>query len=188
MARLANLRNPWMLGMAVTSVVSYRKWHSAVVGESVTQVWEGYAARVFISFGQLTPSDYTLRNGSPGRPHGIFELTNMSSLSGWRIILNGHQLASSESPEQRRERVLQRLAGSRLLSLEIEAKSRATILTFTRGLIIVTKNLPGSREQTPHWSLRISNDNWPPVVLLGTGYRWRDENRRLQLGRRADNP
>ena len=171
-----------MLCIAVASDVSHRKWHSPVVGQSVTGVWEGYAARLFISFGQLTPSDYTRRDGSPGRPHGKFELTNMSSLSGWRIILNGHQLASSESPERRRERAIQRLARKRLLSLEIEAKSQATILTFSRGHMIVTKTLAGSREQTPHWSLMISKHNWPPVVLLGTGYRWRMENRRLQLG------
>lgn len=169
--------------MAVASDVSYRKWHSPVVGKSVTQVWEGYAARLFISFGQLTLSDYTRRDGSPGRPHGKFELTNMSSLSGWKISLNHHELASSGSPERRRERALQGLAGKRLLSLEIDAKSLATILTFYRGCIIVTKSLAGSREQTPHWSLRISEHNWPPVVLMGTGYRWRMENRRLRLGR-----
>jgi hypothetical protein len=169
--------------MAVASDVSYRKWHSPVIGQSVTQVWQGYAARLFISFGQLTPSDYTRRDGSPGRPHGKFELTNMSSRSGWRIILNGHQLADSgSSSDKRRERALQRLAGKRLLSLEIEAISHATILRFSQGLVIVTKDLAGPREQTPHWSFRISNRNWPPVVLLGTEYRWRMENRRLRLG------
>jgi len=167
---------------AVASDVGYHKWHSPVVGQTVTQVWEGYASRLFICFGQLTPSDYRRRNGSPGRPHGKFELTNMSSLSGWTIFLNGHQSSSSESLGSRREKALQRLTGKRLLSLEIEASSQATILTFSRGLTLVTKNLPGSRERTPHWSLRISKYNWPPVALLGTGYRWRIENRRLQLG------
>jgi hypothetical protein len=89
---------------AVPSNVSYRKWHSPTVGQPVTQVWQGYAARLFISFGQLTPSDYTRRDGSPGRPHGKLELTNMSSLSGWRIILNGRRLADSESsPEKEGE-------------------------------------------------------------------------------------
>ena len=168
--------------MAVASDVSYRKCHSPVVGQPVTQIWEGYATRLFISFGQLTPSDYTRRDRSPGRPHGTFELTNMSNLSGWKVILNGRELASWESPERRRERALRRLEGKRLLSLEIEAVSHATVLRFSKGLIIVTKNLAGSREQTPHWSLRISNHNWPPVVLMGTGCRWRMENRRLQLG------
>jgi hypothetical protein len=161
--------------------VNYRKWHSPLIGQSVTQIREGYAARLFISFGQLTPSDYQRRDGSPGSPHGAFELTNMSSLSGWKIVLNGHKLASSESPERRRANALQRLEGKRLLSLEIEAVSKATVLRFSKGLMIVTKNLAGSREQTPHWSLRISKHNWPPVVLMGTGYRWRMENGRLEL-------
>jgi hypothetical protein len=173
----------WTGCIAIASGVDYRKWHSPVVGQTVTQVWEGFAARLFICFGKLTASDYTRRDGSPGRPHGKFELTNMSSLSGWTIVLNGHQMASSESPRSRRVKVLQRIAGKRLLSLEIKANALATILTFSRGLTLVTSNLAGSRERTPHWSLRISKYNWPPIVLLGTGYRWRNENWRLQHGR-----
>jgi hypothetical protein len=47
--------------------------------------------------------------------------------------------------------------------------------------MIITKDLAGPREESPHWKLRISEQNRPPVVLLGTGYRWRMENRRLQL-------
>ncbi len=55
----------------------YRYWHGPCVGLVVSQVWEGYAARLFLSFGQLTPANYTLSNGLPGTPHGELELTNM---------------------------------------------------------------------------------------------------------------
>jgi hypothetical protein len=30
-------------------------------------------------------------------------------------------------------------------------------------------------ERRPHWLL-LSEDNWPPVVLKGTSFRWRDKS------------
>ncbi len=54
--------------------LAYRNWHGLAVGQVVTQVWEGYASRLFISFGELTPSTYILPSGRPRRPHGEIEL------------------------------------------------------------------------------------------------------------------
>ena len=54
---------------------------------SVTQVWQGYAGRLFLSFGKLTAAGYTLRSGSAGKPRGELELTNMDSLSDWTLTL-----------------------------------------------------------------------------------------------------
>ena len=152
------------------------------MGQLVTQVWEGYWARLFISFGELTLAAYILPSGSPGRPHGKIELTNMSSESSWGLTLNERLLADWESRNRKREKALQRLLGNRLLSLEIDERSQSTLLKFSRGVAIMTANIPGSRELCPHWSMRIAEKDWPPVALMGTGYRWRLENRRLRLG------
>ena len=157
--------------------MAYRKWHRRVVGQVVTQVWEGYASRIFISFGELKPSTYVLRNGTPGRPHGRIELSNMLSQSGWVLTLNGFPLADWESPDRRRHKALQRLVGKRLLRVGIDERSPSTVLSFCRGIEITTGNTPCSRETRPHWSMRIEKNDWAPIALPGTAYRWRLENR-----------
>ena len=150
----------------------------------MTQVWQGYAARIFLSFGKLTPSDRVFRSGRRGRPHGAIELTNMMSESSWVLARNGHVLATSESCGRRREKALQRLLGQRLLLLHIDPRSRATVVRFSRGDALTTADMAGSRERGPHWVLRRSEHDWPPVALTGTAYRWREENRRLRMSRR----
>jgi hypothetical protein len=151
------------------------------VGQVVSQVWQGFAARLFISFGELTPSTYVLRSGRAGRPHGKFELTNMSSESSWLLTSNGRLLADGESLYRRRGKELQHLLGKRLLSLQIDARSQSTVLKFSGGLGLTTAAMPGSRERRPHWEVRMSEKDWPPVALLGTAYRWRLENRLRRL-------
>lgn len=140
-------------------------------------MWEGYASRLFISFGELTTSRYVLPSGAPGRPHGKIELSNMLSQSGWVLTLNRFLLADWESPDKRRHKALQRLVGKRLLTVEIDERSPSTVLGFSVGIAITTANMPGSREARPHWSMRIAAKDWPPVALPGTAYRWRLENR-----------
>jgi hypothetical protein len=150
------------------------------VGQVVTQVWEGYAARLFISFGELTPSSYVLPSGRSGRPHGDIELTNMLSETSWVLTLNGHWLADDDSHVNRRKKALQRLVGKRLLALHIDQPSQSTVVEFSRGITLTTAAMSGSREHRPHWLLRISEKVWRPVALMGTAYRWRSENRRLR--------
>ena len=144
-----------------------------MVGLTVSQVWQGYAARLFLSFGNLTPTTYARRNGTPGRPRGEFELTNVDSLSNWTILLNGQVLATSESRARTRENRLRRLVGRRLLSVQIDEGTRSTLLTFTKGLVLRTETMRNCRERRPHWLLRLSKKNWPPVILNGTSSRWR---------------
>jgi hypothetical protein len=131
-------------------------------------VWEGYASRLFISFGELTPSTYLLPSGAPGRPHGKIELSNMLSQSGWDLSLNGFPLADWESPDRRRHRALQRIVGKRLLAIEIDERSPSTVLKFSGGIAIATANMPGIREGRPHWCMRIAERDWPDIALLGT--------------------
>ena len=148
----------------------------------VTQIWEGYASRLFISFGALTPSTYVLPSGRPGRPHGRVELSNMLSESGWVLTLDRFPLADWESLDRRRHKALQRLVGKRLVALEIEERSRSTVLRFSGAIAIRTATMRGSREHGPHWSMRIGDNDWPPVALPGTAYRWHLENRILVFG------
>jgi hypothetical protein len=156
--------------------LAYRYWQGPVVGLAVTQVWQGYAARLFLSFGKLTAAGYTLRNGCAGRPHGELELTNMDSLSDWTLTLKDRVLATSESRGRVRESRLQRLLGRRLLSVQIDERDRSTILTFSRELMVKTTPMSNSAERRPHWLLRLSKDNWPPVILNGTSSRWRGKS------------
>lgn len=143
---------------------------------TVSQVWQGYAARLFLSFGRLTAADYTLRSGRPGRPHGELELTNMDSLSDWTLMLGGRILATSESRGRARESRLQRLTGRRLLSLQIDEQNRSTTLTFSGGVVLRTNSVANCGERRPHWLLRMSKGNWPPVILNGTSSRWRGKS------------
>lgn len=150
--------------------VSYRHWHGPVVGLTVSQLWQGHAARLFISFGKLAPVDYLLPDGSRGAPRGEFELTNMDSYSDWELSLNGRPIATAESRYHLRSRSLLKLCGRRLQTLEVDAVSRSTRLTFSRNLVLTTLTYPWSKDRRPHWLLRLptSNDDWPSVVLLGT--------------------
>ena len=156
--------------------MAYRYWHGPVFGLAVTQVWQGYAARLFVSFGKLTAAGYTLPNGCAGRAHGELELTNMDSFSDWTLTLRDRVLATSESRGRVRESRLQRLLGRRLLSVQIDERDRSTILTFSRELMVKTKPMSNSVERRPHWLLRLSEDNWPPVILNGTSSRWRGKS------------
>jgi len=158
--------------------LAYRYWHGPAVGRAVTQVWQGYAARLFLSFGKLAAAGYTLRSGSPGRPRGELELSNMDSLSDWTLTLKHRVLATSESRGRVRESRLQRLLGRRLLSVQIDEPDRSTILKFSRELRVKTTPMSDCdcAERRPHWLLRVSKDNWPPVILNGTSSRWRGES------------
>ena len=156
--------------------MAYRYWRGPVVGMAVTQVWQGYAARLFLSFGKLTAAEYSLRSGSLGRPHGELELTNMDSLSEWTLVLNNRILTTSESRGCVRESRLQRLLHRRLLSVQIDEQNRSTILTFSKGLELRTSPMSNCRERRPHWLLALSRSHWPPVILRGTSSRWRGKS------------
>src|SRR5437879_658253 len=107
---------------------------------AVSQIWQGYAARLFISFGKLTDDD-VLAGGTHG--YGEYELTNMDSFSDWTITIRGKVLVDSDSCRHIRQRRLQRLLGRRLLSMQIEEESRSTILIFSRELILTTATMDG---------------------------------------------
>ena len=163
-------------GLDVASYLAYRYWHGPVIGLAVTQVWQGFAARVFLSFGRLAPSNYTLPSGAQGRPHGEFELTNMDSFSDWALTLKCRFVATGESRRNARESGLQRLLGRRLLSVQIDERTRSTVLRFTREFVLTTKTMPNCQERRPHWLLRLSKENWPPVIINGTSSRWRGKS------------
>jgi hypothetical protein len=111
---------------------------------------------------------------------GNSNCTNVLSETSWVLTLNGHLLADSDSHVNRRKKALQRLFGKRLLALHIDQQSQSTVVKFSRGVTLTTAPMPGSREHRPHWLLRISEKEWPPVALMGTAYRWRSENRRFR--------
>lgn len=156
--------------------MSYRYWHGPVVGQTITLVWQGMWARFWLKFGKLTPASYTLSSGRSRRPHGEFELSNMDSLSNWTLTLRGRTIATSESYGRVRESSLRRLIGRRLLSVQIDERSRSTILRFTRELMLTTRPMPNCGERRPHWLLRLSRENWPPLILNGTSSRWRGKS------------
>jgi hypothetical protein len=142
-------------------------------------VWEGYAARLFISFGELTPSSYVLPSGRCGRPHGDIELTNMLSETSWVLTLNGHWLADDDSHVNRRKKALQRLVGKRLLALHIDQPSQSTVVEFSRGITLTTAAMSGSREHLglamPFKSGRLPARNRRLGHGIGRSHGWRRE-------------
>ncbi len=139
----------------------------------VSQVWQGMGARIFLSFGKLTPSDYILRSGKPGHPRGEWQLINAHSLTDWELALDGRMLGTSGSRFGVRQSCLKRLLGRRLLSVQIDAQSLSTQLNFTRQLVLTTKAMTNSHERLPHWLLLPSSKGPPALILRGTGARWR---------------
>jgi hypothetical protein len=137
----------------------------------VSQVWQGMAARIFLSFGKLSNSNYTLPSGRAGHPRGEWQLINAHSLTDWQLALDNRLLATSDSRSGIRESRLQRLLGRRLLSVQIDAQSLSTQLNFTRQLALTTKAMPRTRERLPHWLL-LSSEKSPALILRGTGTRW----------------
>ena len=149
----------------------------------VTQVWQGIAARVWISFGCLNSDGALLPNGAPSSPRGELELTNMLSISEWKLLVGRRVLASSDSPLRARDRRLQLLVGRLLRSVQIDAKSQATILRFTEGMILLsTQTLPFDPERRPHWLPRLSRAHYVPVILSGTASGSRKDGKDLVLG------
>lgn len=158
------------------SIVAFRYWRGPVVGMTCTQVWQGYAARIFLSFGSLTPAEYTLPSGLPGRSTGEFELTNMQSFSDWTLTIGKKVLATGESRYRVRDKKLQRLLGRRLLTVQIDEMTRCTILGFSNDVTIRTNPMNRCREPRPHWLLGPSENRWLPMILNGTGSRWLGKN------------
>ena len=154
----------------------YRSWHGPIVGRAVSHIWEGYATRLFLEFGQLGPADYVLRNGAPGAPKGEFSLNNAQSMSSWRVTLGGREIGGSEVHWKRRARCLLLLKGRRLQSLEIDETSRSTRLTFAHRVVLTARTYPGCRRE-PHWTLRVGRPGdrvWRLVLLHGANPVWRD--------------
>jgi hypothetical protein len=146
----------------------YREWHGPVVGMTAALVWEGYAARLFFEFGQLNATGRVRRDGTPGRPTGEFTLTNMDGWCGWSLLRFGKEISTSEMKWRLRKRWLPRLAGRRLVRLQIDAASRCTKLTFSRGWTLTTWSYRPHRE--PHWMIRSRSfgSKWDRVALPGT--------------------
>ncbi len=65
------------------------------MGKAVSLVWQGFWARIFLSFGKLSP--HVLPSGKPGHPRGEWELINAHSLTDWTLTLNHRILATSGS-------------------------------------------------------------------------------------------
>lgn len=153
----------------------FRYWHGPIVGLRLSHIWEGYAARIFLQFGRL--AEHVRLDGSSGQPRGEFELTNVHSWSGWELSIQGNPIATSQGRWPIRERILKRLLiGRRLQSIQIDARTRSTRLTFTRGLVLSTDSLANCPDREPHWLLRLptsGSDDWPHAVLPGTSSWWR---------------
>ena len=92
---------------------------------------------------------------------------------GWRV------LASSDSPLRARDRRLQLLVGRLLRSVQIDAKSQATILRFTEGILLPTQTLPFDPERRAHWLLRLSRAHYVPVILSGTASGWQGKTGKI---------
>jgi len=149
---------------------AYRYWHGPAVGMVVSEVWQGMGARIFLSFGKL--SDHVLPSGKPGHPRGEWQFINAHGLTDWDLTLGDRILAASDSPFAIRESRLRRLQGRRLLSVQIDAQSLSTQLSFTRQLVLKTKAMPHTRERLPHWLLLPSGKGPAALILAGTGSRW----------------
>jgi hypothetical protein len=148
-------------------------WSGPIVGQSVSHVWQGYAAVLFLEFGKLSPAEYTLRDGRPGEPRGEFGLTTMESFAAWKILLHGKEITTTTSDAQFRHsaRFLKRLIGRRLQTFAIDAASLSTRLNFSNGLMLMTNNLREPARRLPHWLLQLPNtraDAWSSVVVGGT--------------------
>ena len=149
----------------------YRYWHGAIVGRTVSHVWEGYASVLFIEFGALRQAGYMRRDGNPGEPEGEFELTTMESYADWNLMLKDTLLATAEKIRTRRTRALRWLIGRRLFTFEIDPISRSTRLTFGHGIVLHTATRCRQLHSSPHWMLRSptsGSDNWASIVLPRT--------------------
>jgi hypothetical protein len=146
-------------------------WNGPIVGQSVSHIWQGYAAVLFLEFGKLSPPEYTLPNGRPGQPRGEFGLTTMEGGAAWKLLVRTKEITTSDALYDDINRYLRRLVGRRLQTFAIDAASLSTRLIFSNGLVLTTSTLDEPLQPPSHWLMRLpssgSND-WPSVVLGGT--------------------
>ena len=146
-------------------------WNGPIVGQSVSHVWQGYAAVLFLEFGKLGLREYSLPDGRPGQPRGELTLTTMESGASWKLLLQSQEITTSDAPFRHIDRFLKRLIGRRLQTVAIDAASLSTRLTFSNGLVVMTSTLVEPLQPPSHWLLRLPNrgtNDWPSVVLGGT--------------------
>jgi hypothetical protein len=143
-------------------------WNGPIVGQSVSHVWQGYAAVLFLEFGRLSPAEYTLPNGRPGEPRGEFGLTTMESGAPWKLLLRCKEITTSDAPDRQIDPFLKRLIGRRLQTFTIDAASLSTRLNFSNELALTTSALDQPLQAPSDWLMRVTNsgpNDWPSVVL-----------------------
>lgn len=128
-------------------------WRGPVLGTRVSHAWLGYARVIFLEFGPLTPSTVIRKDGSLGNATGTRCLSTAASYCRWSLTISGHHFGSSTDSEERCSRALTRLIGCTLLGLQIDPRSKATKLSFTRDVVLSTRGSFSSLK-CPHWGIR----------------------------------
>ena len=122
---------------------------NALIGKSVSHVWNGHGSALFIEFGELTPKKRA--NGSDGNPVG--EITLMIEWS-WRFERQYSILGGSWSSKRKWTGMFKKITGSSVMNVEIFGNLPEIYITLSNGLRIVSFM---TAEGQPEWTLLTRN-------------------------------
>lgn len=140
-----------------------------VIGHEAWGVHAGYGARLTINFGEGTTENRRTRCGRPWSfTRGAWYIWTVSSV--WRLEDANGVLAAYEDPRPIMDPAVARLAGRRLLSVDICPISADTVFSFDGGLVLrlfsVHMDPEGDHE---HWMLFGPEHT---LLVIGPSTRW----------------
>ena len=118
-----------------------------LIGLPVSHVWFSDYSVVYFELGELTPSERTRRDGSPGNPDG--EITVYAGFD-WRIERARSIVCSRNDSQKRRYSVCESVLGSTVVESSVFGRIPELNIGFSSGLWLVTFGLSRS---DPQWSI-----------------------------------
>jgi hypothetical protein len=130
----------------------------SLFGMTITHIWRGIGASIFVEFGKLLPGGFR-RDGSSMNPHGEWSLMLEWS---WRIEGKRRIWCGSLGDEARWPRVFAKLVDSSVVSLNLTGRLPEIDVGLSNGLHFVSMM---TTEGDPEWGL--INRTGPLVESFG---------------------
>ena len=130
-----------------------------LVGQAVSHIWFGDYSALYLELGELTPSKWARRDGSPANPDGEF---TVYAGFDWRIERPRSIYGSRDCSRRRQRTISMELLGASVTSMTTYGRLPELQIGFSNGIWLATFGLGRG---DPDWSVTF---NHPSTLHLCT--------------------